>query len=368
MKRIITYDDNSYMPIWQTDLKFIQDNMIQVLTELGKTFNYEREDYIVSGCYTTFANDEYSVAEGLVMLGGELLYVPAQTIAKAGQFSPHIVKQAYMNPGGEKQFLKELGIEFRSTWDDNYGKIQMQADPEPVPGRVYLINSKTITDMIIEKVMEAMLTSMRRGLTQESLPYRTEAGYAAHGSYPGVLAGKNAFGDVMITAAFTATAYEGYICTLPEGFRPVADIAGTYYSNNQVALLKILKDGKVVVRGASTTGINYISFQYNILHNDYVQYSLPDGGAPAENLFGDTMRIIFEGAESDTLTVAGNKQIIEMSINRVPYSGIEGETFDGMDFKVVTNGGNTEIIMNPLMNLKFVNGDIIDIKYITNES
>jgi hypothetical protein len=369
MKRLITYTDNSYMPLWQTDLKFVQDNMIQVLTGLGKTFGYEREDYIVSGCLLSILNNTYHVTEGLVMIGGELLYVPAQTVTVAGMNNPYIVKQPYLNPEGEKQFLKELGTEFRSTWDDNYGKLQVEGDLEPSPGRVYLVNAKTITDMIIEKAMEAMLTAMHRGNTEMSLVYRTEAGYAAHGSYQGVLAAKNAFGDVMITAAFTASAPGGYICTLPAGFRPVADIAGTYYSNNQAALLKIRKDGKVVVAGASTSGVNYISFQYNILHNDYVQYNLPEGGGGATEGGGgglaipESMRIIHETGESTLLTISGELEIVEMMINRVPYSGIKGDTFNGMDYKVRLISGNTEIAMNPQLDLKFVNGDIIDIKY-----
>lgn len=280
MKRLITFDDRSYMPLWQADMKFIQDNLIQVLTWLGKTHAYNRDNYIVSGCQLTNDQDEYSVTEGLVMIDGELLHVPEQTIDAIGLTAPHIVKQEQLDPDGNKLFRVELSTEFRDTYDDNYGRLMAQENDDQLPNRLYLESAKTITDIIIEKVLEEIPDYMHRGLTEQFVNYNSSGGYTAHGSFNAVHVGKNAFGDVMITAAFTATNESGYICTLPEIFRPIADIAGTFYANDQVSLLKIRKDGKVAVKGSSTTGVNYISFQFNILHNDLVNFNLPYNDNP----------------------------------------------------------------------------------------
>lgn len=185
MKRLITYDDNSYMPLWQTDLKFIQDNLIQSITQLAKTFAFDRDMFIVSGCVLTNENDQYSVTEGLVMIAGELIYVPEQSISSVYAVAPHIVKFEYFNPAGEKQFIQDLASLMRNTWDDNYGKLQAQPDPEPLPGnRLYLNSAKTITNLIIEKAGEQLLTdtgwinlTLINGWAYETLPqYRVVNG------------------------------------------------------------------------------------------------------------------------------------------------------------------------------------------------
>jgi hypothetical protein len=152
MKKLITYNDNSYMPLWQTDLKFIQDNLTGVITELAGTFAAGRDMYIVSGCSLTTGGGKYSVTAGLVMISGELLYVPAQEVSSVGVVQPHIRRKQIYNPLGEKQFLlSDNQTEFRNTWDDNYGELASQSDPEPLPGRLYLRTAKTVMEIIAEQ-------------------------------------------------------------------------------------------------------------------------------------------------------------------------------------------------------------------------
>jgi hypothetical protein len=152
MKRLITYNDNTYMPLWQTDLKFVQDNIEQVLIQLGSTFAAGRSMYIIAGCILTVAAGKYSVTQGLVMMDGEVLYVPAQEVSSFGVFQPHIRKKQIYNPMGEKQFLlSDNQTEFRNTWDDSYGELAAQPDPEPLPGKLYLRTAKSVMEIIQEQ-------------------------------------------------------------------------------------------------------------------------------------------------------------------------------------------------------------------------
>lgn len=67
--------------------------------------------------------------------------------------------------------------------------------------------------------------------------------------------------------------------------------------------------------------------------------------------------------EMITIAVPGEVNPTVVSINRTPYYGIQGEFFEGMDYKYKHVGGNTQITLNPGLNLVFVRNDIIDIHY-----
>lgn len=154
MKRLITYNDNTYMPLWQTDLKFIQDNLVQVISEMAKMFAAGRDMFVVSGCELTKVNNQYHVTPGIVMIDNELLYVPQQSISSLGAFNPYVQKESVFNPNGEKQFLVGQLTEYRNTWDDNYGILKVQYDRERLPGKLYLGNAKTIYQIIDEQINE----------------------------------------------------------------------------------------------------------------------------------------------------------------------------------------------------------------------
>jgi hypothetical protein len=154
MKRLITYNDNTYMPLWQTDFKFIQDNLIQAVSEMAKMFAAGRDMFIVSGCELSKVDGQYHVSQGMVMMDGELLYVPGQSVPADGVFKPHIRKQELFNPTGEKQFLVGQLTEFRNTWDDNYGKLHTQTDAEPMPGRLYFYEAQSIYQIIANQIKD----------------------------------------------------------------------------------------------------------------------------------------------------------------------------------------------------------------------
>jgi hypothetical protein len=76
------------------------------------------------------------------------------------------------------------------------------------------------------------------------------------------------------------------------------------------------------------------------------------------------IRIICEDDDEGlTLTIPGVVFPSMLNINRTPYYGIQGEFFEGMDFRYRHVDGNTQIILNPGLSLVFVRNDIIDIRY-----
>jgi hypothetical protein len=60
--------------------------------------------------------------------------------------------------------------------------------------------------------------------------------------------------------------------------------------------------------------------------------------------------------------------VITLFINRVPYHGVEGSSFNGWDFRFVydVGSGYTAIYLNPSIGVSFSTNDIIDIHYTVN--
>jgi len=148
MKRLTTYADNSYMPLWQEDLKFIQDNLIEVLTQLGKIFAYGNSTFIITGCVVTNNGTEYSITEGLIMYQGELLYCPAQQANMQEGNLPFLERQALTDADGDKlMILANQSTETYHTWDVNYAKLVV-TDPEAAGTRLALTNALSLPERI----------------------------------------------------------------------------------------------------------------------------------------------------------------------------------------------------------------------------
>lgn len=153
MKRLTTFTDNSYMPLWQEDLKFIQDNMIQALTQLGKTFSYGNSIFIINGCVLTNNGTHYSVTEGLIMVQGELLYCPAQTEAMVSGLLPFLIRQELTDSNGAKQMiLSDQTVVTKQTWDVNYAKLVMD-DGSIISPKLSLTNAVSLPDRVEAAMM-----------------------------------------------------------------------------------------------------------------------------------------------------------------------------------------------------------------------
>lgn len=121
MKGLKTYDDDSYMPLWQEDLKFVQEIITEVLTELSKSLAVGSNSCIIGGCETSESSTHYTISRGMALLDGEVFICPEQSIEKSSGFTPVLRKKEATNPEGDKLFLlTEGGTETRQTYDVNY--------------------------------------------------------------------------------------------------------------------------------------------------------------------------------------------------------------------------------------------------------
>lgn len=212
MKRLTTYTDKSYMPLWQEDLDFIQDNLIEVLTQLGKTFAYGRSTYIVSGCVLTEDATKYYITEGLIMYAGELLYCPAQAVNKMTDFIPVLQRKAATDPDGDKLFkLENGGNETRSTWDVNYAELAMFDASIAIGSRLNLLTATSLSAYIESQIMSDS------GWVNMTL----ESGYDENNNVSRRKWGKM----VSLRGSFdTETTSYGLVCSIPASWAPLQEI------------------------------------------------------------------------------------------------------------------------------------------------
>jgi hypothetical protein len=139
---------------------------------------------------------------------------------------------------------------------------------------------------------------------------------------------------------------------------PIADItgaAGTYTALQLRDLLQtltgidMLDSNKVKYEGETSVHSKLVSLNSAV-------------SAKQQRLF--VTRIIYDAIiEAYSLTISGNMSILQMAVNRVPYSGAMGASYNGMDFKYQVVGGNTVVTLNPGLGIMFMPNDIIDIIY-----
>lgn len=345
------------MPLQIGDFDFI--HQAYLMGFVGLLSRYGGGALIISGLNLSGIGSQLIVSAGYYYNGAELFYVGGGTFTVVSGHHLYLVP----NFSDTESRTYHDGVSRPSRQLRSF-QLYYGDDPPETTGVVLHGDIARLQDIVNSKTLDVVTGGLHFGANM-SVVYRT--GYSGATGYNAVHVSNNGLGDVMIMAAFTCTSANGHVFTLPEGYRPVADVTGMFWANNSAGVLKIRKDGKVLVSGASTGGNNYISFRFTRLVTDLVGFNLPEGGGGATEGGGlaipESMRIIHETGESTLLTISGELEIVEMMINRVPYSGIKGDTFNGMDYKVRVISGNTEITMNPQLDLKFVNGDIIDIKY-----
>jgi hypothetical protein len=116
MNRLKTWNDGSYMPVWQADLAFIQDAFktpfVKLIeTSLGKTSG------IICGCEYKYKLGISYINEGLVLLNGEILYCPPQSVT--GNVNA-LKKQETFDAEGDRSEERRVGKECfslcRSRW------------------------------------------------------------------------------------------------------------------------------------------------------------------------------------------------------------------------------------------------------------
>lgn len=117
--------EGSLAPLWQTDLKFIQDGAMEAVTALLNGLKLGRDDYLVTGCDITVntSTNKVSMTAGWCWFGGELLPVRALAPAPfAAGTTPKIklTKVTAYNRGGDRTYTDASRTGTVQMWRDSY--------------------------------------------------------------------------------------------------------------------------------------------------------------------------------------------------------------------------------------------------------
>jgi len=218
MKKLITFEDGTYMPLWQEDFAFVQENLIEAITEFANAFSYAKSRFIVSGCGIKIDGEEYTLEKGLVMYDGELLYVPEQAehlVIASPAF--HITKQSLYPVSGQKLFvLPDESTELRDAYDANYGKLNI-IDSSLIEETMLIAGGDTIVD-----VLRAKISAIDTGW----LPLTLLGPYAV--AHVDMACKYRVFGGLVslrgkLTLSEAAT-YDGLFAQLPNQYTPNLDV------------------------------------------------------------------------------------------------------------------------------------------------
>ena len=112
MNKLKTFNDGSYMPVWQSDLEFIQNAFHAPFEQLCETL-LGRTSGIITGCQVSQTHGYTNITEGLVLMEGKIVRVPAQSVA--GTANAVQMRSDY-DPVGDKVFKINDGTEVRQTY------------------------------------------------------------------------------------------------------------------------------------------------------------------------------------------------------------------------------------------------------------
>jgi len=254
------------MPLKVTDFEFTHEvykgAFEALINGLNGAANCVLSGLIESGSTTR------TISAGYYYYGGEIYYVPTAS------FTYDVAKSFYITQviSSADQRTFKNGTPYYCHQLRRYAISYATTSPS---GGI-LLSSIPRLETIIDTKTQSVIGSAMMG-TGSSVTYAS--GFTANGSYAGVQVYKNAFGDVNFIAAFNSeAATSGKVFTLPANNRPIADIASHFYAYGTMGIMKIKTNGEVYVVGASTSGVNYINFTFNINQVNLVGYAIPISG------------------------------------------------------------------------------------------
>ncbi len=258
-------------PLRSKDWELIQNVEKSLLSAILNGLLPAKTGFIVSGLAVTLVDDVYNITEGYYFDGEEIIFVPESQVHNDGDGMLIFTLESTTT---EQREFKDTTL--HDVWELRRGVITY--------GSVVPQGSLVFDDIpMITKLADSILSNLQTNLTSVcSLIYLT--GFTHQTALATAWLSKNVLGFYQILAAFNATVEDGHIFTIPSGHRPTGDLTATFDNGSQTpGVLKIRKDGKVVVMGASLGGMNYISFQYFKTFFDPVLGTLP---LPGEGLGG----------------------------------------------------------------------------------
>lgn len=151
MNKLITTDIGGF-PFVLDDIRFESDATIDAFKGMLSSWGLaEDESYILSGAAITDGGANWNVAEGYISIEGEVLFIPAHSVIKAGggQATYWVINKSF-DPAGLKTF--EAGGSF-NTYQTRVAELITSGT---IPALYTDLNAKTITEAISEKVADTL--------------------------------------------------------------------------------------------------------------------------------------------------------------------------------------------------------------------
>jgi hypothetical protein len=350
MKKIINNDGG--MPGKVTDLCLIQDTAQLGLALIINNFITE-SICIVAGLVKSIVSGTITITEGYYFDGTEIHYVPAASFAVTSGYKLYLI--SHVTTEESRHFHDTTD---HDVWTNNDFLAGYAA---AIPGggidfdSLISLNQQQIDDIL------ALIKLNNHFIGQISIPY--QPAFSGATAYKAISIACNAFDDIMILAAFTAT-NNGKLCTMPPDFRPSGDLERSFYAAGAAGMLKIKANGELWVTGCNINGgANVITCQFQRVFDDPVGYQFPGGGGLAGG--GSSDKMVINGVTEDTAFPAAIKAsmnalyiLIENTTTNTAYLSF-GTVLGGVDLgghvtinpKVGAVNGLTKIPINNIFSL-----------------
>jgi len=269
MNRLKTWNDGSYMPLWQKDLEFIQEALGAPIITLCETL-LGKKSGIITGCKVSTlgfpGNITTSITEGLVLMDGEIVYCPKHS-ATAPAAITNLEKFDAYDSAGDKVFRVADSSEVRRAYYTPYAQLTSSFS---IDGKRITLDDegkKTLIECLFEKLYE-MAVALPYEVIESSASSPTGASnhsikYAKIGKQVFVLS----LGGYIRVGDGSAEVQGSYplAFTLPVGFRPAVETFFTYKvnqlnNNSMVRIGSITPAGQIFINGSVTVTASAFNF------------------------------------------------------------------------------------------------------------
>lgn len=270
MKKLKVIDGG--IPLKIDDLDLLQDACFDAVQAILGSLLPDTTEFILTGCVASIEGTDIIVSAGVIYVDGEIYFVPEAT------FTYDSGKQLYV----EEDFSTSENRTFHDTtthdvWDLRVYQFGYAAE---IPDGAIPMSTMFTLRSLLDSEITSSISGNADLVGIGKLAYLS--GFTKATAYDGIRLEGNSFNGYMLLGAFTATFSAGKLATLPEGMRPTGDLVGFFFNRTVTpGIIKIQKDGDIYISGASTTGVNYLSFQFFMRFVDPILYSLPESGGAA---------------------------------------------------------------------------------------
>lgn len=144
--------DNGGFPLDLDDIRWLQDGIAEGFKGLLSAFGINPADsFIISGCAVVDNAPNYDIAEGYISLNGEVLYVPAHSLAQTGGHTYYWDLEVTYDSSGLESFRNGTSYD---TYEIRRGKLKSTGSPT---GSEMPLAAPTLNDKLKTAVDRATL-------------------------------------------------------------------------------------------------------------------------------------------------------------------------------------------------------------------